>query len=95
MESQPFMYSSSNVVAEKVVRQGLYQDYEVDIVQEKDDARSTFKGAKETKSKKGKRNTWLNFLSERKIVLRYCILPWLCPYSFPPSFVNFHTRDAV
>lgn len=54
METQPFTFSSSNVIAEKVVRQGLYQDYEVDIVQERDDARSTFKDSKETKSKKGK-----------------------------------------
>ena len=51
---QPFTFSSTNIVAEKVVRQGLYNDYEVDIVQERDDARSTFKGAAETKSKKGK-----------------------------------------
>jgi len=51
---QPFTFSSTNIVAEKVVRQGLYQEYEVDIVQERDDARSTFKGAAETKSKKGK-----------------------------------------
>ena len=43
----------TTVVAEKVVRQGMYQDYEVDIVQEVDDARSTFKSAKETKKKKG------------------------------------------
>jgi hypothetical protein len=53
IETQPFTFSSSNIVAEKVVRQGMYQDYEVDIVQERDDARSTFKDAKETKSKKG------------------------------------------
>ena len=52
LEPQPFL-SSTNIVAEKVVRQGLYQDYEVDIVQQTDDARSTFKSAKETKSKKG------------------------------------------
>jgi hypothetical protein len=45
--------SSSTVLSEKVVREGLYRDYEVDIVQETDDARSTFKAAKETKSKKG------------------------------------------
>lgn len=51
--TQPFPFSSSNVIAEKVVRQGLYADYEVDINQEVDDARSTFKSAKETKSKKG------------------------------------------
>jgi hypothetical protein len=50
---QAFPFSSSNVVAEKVVRQGLYSEYEVEINQEVDDARSTFKSAKETKSKKG------------------------------------------
>lgn len=53
VETQPFAFSSSNIVAEKVIRQGLYQDYEVDLVQERDDARSTFKSAGETKSKKG------------------------------------------
>lgn len=47
-------FSSSNIVAEKVIRQGVYQEYEVDIGdQEVDDARSTFKSAKETKTKKG------------------------------------------
>mmetsp|Transcript_92368 Transcript_92368/g.265711 ORF Transcript_92368/g.265711 Transcript_92368/m.265711 type:complete len:162 (+) Transcript_92368:57-542(+) len=54
VESQPFTFSSSNIIAEKVVRQGLYNEYEVDIVQQRDDARSTFKDASETKSKKGK-----------------------------------------
>ena len=53
MESQPFTFTSTNIVAEKVVRQGLYQDYEVDLVQSVDDAKSTFKQAGETKSKKG------------------------------------------
>jgi len=53
-EAFPAFESSSTVVSEKVVRQGLYSEYEVDIVQEVDDARSTFKEAKETKSKKGK-----------------------------------------
>jgi hypothetical protein len=52
LETQPF-FSSTTVVAEKVVREGLYQDYEADVYQEVDDARSTFKSAKETKSKKG------------------------------------------
>ena len=46
-------FSSSTIVSEKVIREGLYRDYEVDLKQEVDDARSTFKGAKETKSKKG------------------------------------------
>jgi hypothetical protein len=44
---------SSTIVSEKVIREGLYQDYEVDLEQTRDDARSTFKPAKETKSKKG------------------------------------------
>ena len=43
----------TTIVAEKVTREGLYRDYEVDLVQEVDDARSTYKSAKETKSKKG------------------------------------------
>jgi len=47
-------FGTSTVVAETVTREGMYRDYEVDIVQQRDDARSTFKAAKETKSKKGK-----------------------------------------
>ena len=43
------MASSPNVVESWI----LYKDYEVDIVQQVDDASSTFKTAKETKSKKG------------------------------------------
>ena len=46
-------FSSSTIVAEKITRSGMYQDYTVDIEQSVDDSRSTFKGAKETKSKKG------------------------------------------
>lgn len=47
--------SSSQVIAEKVIREGVYGEYEVDVTDQKyDDARSTFKSAKETKSKKGK-----------------------------------------
>lgn len=48
------VFSSTQVVAEKVVRQGLYQDYTVEVEQEYDNAKSTFKSASETKSKKGK-----------------------------------------
>lgn len=44
---------SNTILSEKVVREGLYRDYEVDLVQTRDDAESTFKSAKETKSKKG------------------------------------------
>eukprot|EP00565_Helicotheca_tamesis_P005787 CAMPEP_0185728738 /NCGR_PEP_ID=MMETSP1171-20130828/4105_1 /TAXON_ID=374046 /ORGANISM="Helicotheca tamensis, Strain CCMP826" /LENGTH=171 /DNA_ID=CAMNT_0028397477 /DNA_START=78 /DNA_END=593 /DNA_ORIENTATION=+ len=50
----PSAFGSSTVVAEKVTREGLYGSYEVDLVQEVDKAESTFKSAKETKSKKGK-----------------------------------------
>ena len=47
-------FSSSQVVAEKVIREGVYGEYEVDLPdQQYDDARSTFKSAKETKTKKG------------------------------------------
>jgi hypothetical protein len=53
VETQPFTFSSTNIVAEKVVRQGMYQDYEVDLTQSVDDATSSFKSAKETKTKKG------------------------------------------
>ena len=47
--------SSSNLLAAKVVKEGIYREYEVDLPDEQqlDDAKSTFKSAKETKSKKG------------------------------------------
>jgi len=61
LEIQPF-FSSTNVVAEKQVRQGVYEEYTVDITQEYDDARSTFKSAKETKSNKGKYTAILSIL---------------------------------
>jgi hypothetical protein len=52
----PSVSSSSQLVAEKVIREGIYGEYEVDLPEQVyDDARSTFKPAKETKSKKG---TW-------------------------------------
>ena len=48
-------FSSSNVVAVKETRQGVYGSYDVELTEQTvDDARSTFKAAKETKSKKGK-----------------------------------------
>lgn len=48
------MGSSTVVVAEKVIREGVYREYEIDTTPQKyDDARSTFKAASETKSKKG------------------------------------------
>ena len=54
LEIQPFFSSTNVVLAEKQTRQGVYEEYTVDITQEYDDARSTFKSAKETKSNKGK-----------------------------------------
>jgi hypothetical protein len=47
-------FSSSTMVAEKVTREGVYGEYTVDVMPQKfDDARSTYKSASETKSKKG------------------------------------------
>ncbi len=55
-------FGSSSLVAEKVTREGLYREYDVDLgEQEYDDARSTYKPAKETKSKKGK--IWTKLVS--------------------------------
>ena len=54
---QPTVFdSSSNIIAEKVVREGMYKEYEIDVSTPNvvDNADSTFKSAKETKSKKGK-----------------------------------------
>ena len=65
-----FAFSSSQVVAEKVTREGVYGDYEVDLPdQVYDDARSTFKSAKETKTKKGK------FDHETRLRQSPCVLP--------------------
>mmetsp|Transcript_25965 Transcript_25965/g.45246 ORF Transcript_25965/g.45246 Transcript_25965/m.45246 type:complete len:175 (-) Transcript_25965:379-903(-) len=48
-------FGSSSLVAERVTREGLYKEYDVDLGdQDVDDARSTYKSAKETKTKKGK-----------------------------------------
>ena len=47
-------FGSSSLVAERVTREGIYGEYEVDLGdQVYDDARSTYKSAKETKTKKG------------------------------------------
>ena len=59
----------STLVSEKVTREGVYGTYEVDLVQEYDDARSTFKPAKETKSKKGT-SACLDSYS--------CLFPFVC-----------------
>lgn len=49
-------FGSSSMIAERVTREGLYREYDVDLGdQQFDDARSTYKSAKETKTKKGKR----------------------------------------
>lgn len=47
-------FGSSSLVAERVTREGLYKEYDIDVGdQTYDDARSTYKSAKETKTKKG------------------------------------------
>jgi len=47
-------FGSSIVVSQKVTREGVYGEYTVDLEpQQVDDARSTYKAAKETRSKKG------------------------------------------
>jgi hypothetical protein len=54
-DTQP-SFGSSSLVAERVTREGLYREYDVDLGdQQYDDARSTYKSAKETKTKKGRR----------------------------------------
>ncbi|KAL7550228.1 hypothetical protein ACHAWF_013464 [Thalassiosira exigua] len=48
-------FGTSSFVAERVTREGLYREYDVDLGDQTfDDARSTYKSAKETKTKKGK-----------------------------------------
>merc|ERR1719416_253406 len=48
-------FGSSSLVAGRVTREGIYGEYEVDLGEQTyDDARSTYKSAKETKTKKGK-----------------------------------------
>lgn len=60
-----FVPSSSTMVAEKVIREGIYRDYEVDVQpQQYDEARSTFKPAKETKSNKGEEGPALSRYSQ-------------------------------
>lgn len=47
-------FGSSSLVAERVTREGIYKEYDVDLGdQAVDDAKSTYKSAKETKGKKG------------------------------------------
>lgn len=47
-------FGSSSLIAERVTREGIYGEYDVDLGDQKyDDARSTYKSAGETKSKKG------------------------------------------
>ena len=53
MMSSPSFGGSSTLISEKVIREGIYGTYEADLTQTYDKAESTFKGAKETKSKKG------------------------------------------
>jgi hypothetical protein len=56
----PSFFGSSSLIAERVTREGLYKEYDVDLGdQVYDDARSTYKSAKETKTKKGMKDNIL------------------------------------
>lgn len=69
----PAVFSSSNVVSEKVTREGIYGEYEVDLPpQVYDDARSTFKSAKETKTKKG---TCFPMEADDRALVRWLVSP--------------------
>ena len=68
-------FGSSSLVAERVTREGLYREYDIEVPdQVYDDARSTYKSAKETKTKKGK-----NYLAGTLTSLH---LPSLCVHTF-------------
>lgn len=75
-DALPPVFSSTTMVAEKVIREGVYREYEVDVApQQYDDARSTFKAASETKTKKGECG-FLFFSSYRSTsqLSRFCCL---------------------
>jgi hypothetical protein len=75
--------SSTQTVAAKVVREGVYGEFEYDLPEQKyDDARSTYKAAKETKSNKGRnidgRRAW-----RRCDLLLICVLNTDAPFRAP------------
>jgi hypothetical protein len=72
----PPAFTSSTMVAEKVIREGVYGEYSVDVQPQKyDDARSTYKSATETKSKKGKLTYSIITLSLfDKLTFSHCFL---------------------
>ena len=78
--------SSTQTVAAKVVREGIYGEFSYDMPDQKyDDARSTFKAAKETKSKKGTRV--YDYDDDLKGMLQ---CPYTCTHihSFIHSFIH-------
>jgi len=63
-------YGSTTLVSVKTVREGVYGEYALEVpVQVTDDARSTFKSAKETKSKKGKYTAILAILVVGSLII--------------------------
>jgi len=79
-------FGSSSLVAERVTREGLYREYDVDLGdQVYDNADSTYKSAKETKSKKGKN---CSYLSHKSSLLLYCFLTLLCSN----NLLSFHRK---
>jgi len=82
---------TSNVVAEKVVKQGVYKTYEADLYQEVDDAASTFKSTKETKSKKGKYTALITILVVGSFIIPMTQYFWYVRED--DSFENFFKKD--
>jgi hypothetical protein len=76
-------FGSSSLVAERVTREGLYKEYDVDVGdQQYDDARSTYKSAKETKGKKGRR---VDIMSSTPQLLN---VPYVDIMSSAPQLLN-------
>ncbi len=85
MDIQP-NFGSSNLVAERVTREGLYREYDVDVGDQVfDDARSTYKSAKETKTKKG---TIANLVFTSHLLLSFLYLVHL----YCIQFLRYHRK---
>jgi len=85
-------FGSSSLVAERVTREGIYREYDVDLGdQQYDNADSTYKSAKETKSKKGK--IWMNevhIVHTKCTLLLYCFLTLLCSNNLLSLYRKIH-----
>ena len=74
IDLSPFA-STSTFASEKLIKAGLCKNYEIDNAEQQvDDARSTFKGKAETKSKKGKYTALLGGLANGLFI---CCALWV------------------